>query len=207
MLAVASMRDFIIDNPYFSVREIQVRGGDKVSGNEIVTIAGLKQGMNIWKVDPAAIEKKVARHPWVRQVLVRREFPRRIVIDVEERIPKAIVALRKLYYIDADGVVFKEVEAGENVQYPLLTGLRPEGKPIQDSQTNPRSASARRFDGAALALAVGDSFRRVGPVVVYTTKFPVALRMGWGDWEEKLGRMDRLLSLWKGNEAAYRRWT
>jgi cell division septal protein FtsQ len=82
VIAVASTRDFIIDNPYFSVREIQVRGGDKVSGNEIVTIAGLKQGMNIWKVDPAAIEQKVVKHPWVRRVLVRREFPRRIVIDV-----------------------------------------------------------------------------------------------------------------------------
>ncbi len=127
VLAAASPRDFILDNPYFSVREIQVRGGDKVSGNEIVTIAGLNQGMNIWKVDPAAIEKKVAKHPWVRRVLVRREFPRRIVIDVEERTPKAIVALRKLYYVDSDGVVFKEVGVGENVQYPLLTGLRPEG--------------------------------------------------------------------------------
>ena len=102
---------------YFSVREIQVRGGDKVSGNEIVTIAGLHQGMNIWKVDLPAIEKKVGKHPWVRRVLVRREFPRRIIIDVEERAAaSAIVALRKLYYVDADGVVFKEVGSGRKRQ-------------------------------------------------------------------------------------------
>jgi hypothetical protein len=24
--------------------------------------------------------------------------------------------------------------------------------------------------------------------------------MGWGDWEEKLERMERLLTLWKGHE-------
>ncbi len=113
VLTAASLRDFILDNRYFSVREIQVRGGDKVSGNEIVTIAGLRQGMSIWKVDLPAIEKKIGKHPWVRRVLVRREFPRRIIIDVEERsAASAIVALRKLYYVDADGVVFKEVDPG-----------------------------------------------------------------------------------------------
>ncbi len=52
-----------------------MHGGDKVGGNEIVAIAGLRQGMNIWNVDAVAIEKKIAKHPWVRRVLVRREFP------------------------------------------------------------------------------------------------------------------------------------
>ena len=126
VLAAASLRDFVLENQYFSVREIQVRGADKVSGNEIVTIAGLRQGMSIWKVELDRIEKKIAKHPWVRRVLVRREFPSRIIIDVAERTPKAIVAARKLYYVDSDGAVFKEVAPGENVKFPLLTGLRAE---------------------------------------------------------------------------------
>jgi hypothetical protein len=37
-------------------------------------------------------------------------------------------------------------------------------------------------------------------VTVFTTRFPVALHMGWGDWEAKLERMERLLSLWHGHE-------
>ena len=37
-------------------------------------------------------------------------------------------------------------------------------------------------------------------LVVYTTGKPVALRMGWGDWEAKIARVEQLLSLWKGNE-------
>jgi len=57
------------------VREIQVRGGEKVGGGEIVAMAGLKHGMNLWKIEPGAIEKKIAKHPWVRRVLVRRNFP------------------------------------------------------------------------------------------------------------------------------------
>jgi hypothetical protein len=28
----------------------------------------------------------------------------------------------------------------------------------------------------------------------------VALKMGWGEWDAKLKRLDRVLALWKGNE-------
>src|SRR5207237_10689268 len=105
-------------------REIQVRGGENVGGSEIVAMAGLRHGMNMWKIEPADIERKIAKHPWVRRVLVRREFPRRVVIEIEERTPKAIVATGKLYYVDSAGVVFKEVGSGESVKFPLLTGVR-----------------------------------------------------------------------------------
>lgn len=198
-----SGRAFVFENSYFFVREIQVRGGEKVNGSEIVAIAGLRHGMNIWKIEPVGIEKKVAAHPWVRRVLVRREFPRRVVIEVEERTPKAIVALGQLYYVDADGVVFKEVGAGENVNFPLVTGLRPE----QLAKANP-ALRGKIQDAVRLGDLMAQGARTIseihfdetGRLVVYTTAFPVALKMGWGDWEAKLKRLDRVLTLWKGNE-------
>jgi cell division protein FtsQ len=203
VLAAAALRDFVLENQYFSVREIQVRGADKVSGNEIVTIAGLRQGMSIWKVELDHIEKKIAKHPWVRRVLVRREFPSRVIIDVEERAPKAIVAVRKLYYVDSDGAVFKEVAPGEDVKFPLLTGLRVEDVMAADPAVRRRIRDAMRL--AELMAQRSHSlseihFDALDRLVVYTTSYPVALHMGWGDWEEKLDRMERLLGLWKGHE-------
>jgi len=201
--AAAAAPAYFFENSYFFVREIQVRGGEKVGGDEIVAMAGLRHGMNIWKIDPGGIEKKVAKHPWVRRVLVRRDFPRRIVIEVEERTPKAIVALGRLYYVDADGVVFKEVGAGETVNFPLLTGLRTE----QLAKANP-ALRGKIQDAVRLGdLMAKDArtlseihFDESGRLVVYTTAFPVALRMGWGEWDAKLKRLDRVLALWKGNE-------
>lgn len=203
LIAAASLRDFVVENPYFSVREIQVRAGERVSGIEIVAIAGLRQGMNIWQVDPAGIEKRIAKHAWVRRVLVHREFPRRITIDVEERTPKAIVAVRKLYYVDTDGILFKEVQPGDNVNFPMLTGLSAEELTAPDQSTRKRIAEAVK-----LAQLMGQRshslselhFDAPDKLVVYTTGHPVALRMGWGDWEAKVARVEQLLTLWKGNE-------
>jgi cell division protein FtsQ len=200
---LASVRRFVFESAYFSVSEIQVRGGEKFGGNEIVALAGLKHGMNIWHIEPATIEGKVAKHPWVRRVLVRREFPRRIVIEIEERIPKAIIAMGKLYYMDSDGVVFKEVGAGESVEFPLLTGLRPDEFRSRDPVLRRRIQDAVRLGD----LMAKDSrtiseihFEATDRVILYTTAYPLAVHMGWGDWEDKVRRVDRVLKLWKGHE-------
>jgi len=204
LIAATSLRDFVVESRYFSVREIQVRAGEKVSGNEIVTIAGLSKGMNIWNIDPAGIEQRIAKHPWVRRVLVRREFPHRITIDVEERTPRAIVAIRKLYYIDGDGVLFKEVQAGDKMNFPMLTGLSTEQLATPDPTLRQRIQEALRL-GELMAqrshVLSEIHFDQLGQLVVYTAHQPMALRMGWGDWDDKLARLDRLLALWKGNEA------
>lgn len=194
----------LLNHEIFSVREIKVKGGEKVGGGEIVAMAGLSHGMSIWRVDPEAIEKQVARHPWVARVLVRREFPRRVVIEVEEREAKAVAALGKLYYVDREGFIFKAVENGERTDFPLLTGLK------QDDLQYPTSFATRQRIREALSLndlmaksPVALSEIRFLPeqgIVVYPVGYRVALSMGSGNWEDKLKRLERVLALWKGNE-------
>jgi cell division protein FtsQ len=113
------------------------------------------------------------------------------------------VATGKLYYVDSDGVVFKEVGPGESVQFPLLTGLRPEELGTRDPAIRRKIQDAVRLGD----LMAQDShtlseihFEATGRLVLYTTAFPVALHMGWGDWEDKLRRVDRVLKLWQGHE-------
>jgi cell division protein FtsQ len=200
---VSMARQFIFENQYFSVREIQVHAGGKIGGNEIIALAGLRHGMNLWNIEPTVIEARIAKHPWVRRVLVRRDFPHRVVIDIEERQPKAIVAIGRLYYVDSEGVLFKEVGTGENVQFPMLTGLRPEELATSDVRVRRRIQDALRVgdlmlqDSHALSEIHFDAPDRL---VLYTMEHPVALRMGWGDWEAKRQRLNRILGLWKGKE-------
>jgi hypothetical protein len=43
-------------------------------------------------------------------------------------------------------------------------------------------------------------FEAADRVVLYTTAYPVALHMGWGNWEDKARRLERVLKLWQGHE-------
>lgn len=192
-----------LNHAYFSVREIKVRGGEKVAGDEIVAMAGLSHGMGIWKIEPVLIENRVEKHPWVRRAVVRREFPHRVVIEVEERVPKAIMVVGRLYYVDRDGVVFKDVGDGEMVDLPLLTGLKQEDLVAQAQSPRSKIQEALRLGdlAASASLALSEIHFLPGDgVVLYPVEFPVALHMGWGDWEGKLDRLERVLALWKGKE-------
>jgi hypothetical protein len=201
--AARSARAFVLDSPYFSVREIQIRGGDRVRGSELAAMAGLKHGMTIWNIDPEAIEKKFAKHPWVRRVVVRREFPRRVLIEIEERTPKAILAIGKLYYVDSDGVVFTEVKQGDELGLPMITGLGPEQLSAGGPALRRRLKEALRL-GELMAVDQHKlseiHFSAPERVVLYTTAYPTALHMGWGNWDDKVKRVKRIFSLWKGHE-------
>lgn len=197
------LSDFLLSHAYFSVREIKVSGTKKLGGSEIVAMAGLSQGMNIWKVEPRTMERKVSEHPWVKRVVVRRELPHRIAIEVEERVPKGIVVLGKLYYIDAEGFVFKQVGKEEEVQFPLLTGLRPADLANPVPSTRQRIKEAQRLGDlfARSSLVLSEiRFRPDGGVVLYPVGIPVAVNMGWGDWQAKMDRLERVLTEWRGRE-------
>ena len=46
-----------------------------------------------------------------------------MVIRVVEREARAIIDLDYLYYVDRDGEVFKMLEAGDELDYPVITGI------------------------------------------------------------------------------------
>lgn len=203
MRLAVELRDSVLGHSYFSVREIRVKGGEKIGGSEIVGLAGLSHGMNIWKIDSRMIERKIGEHPWVRRVLVRREFPRRVVIEVEERSARAIVMLGKPYYVDTEGFVFKEVGGGETVDFPLITGLSREELASESHLTRQKIQEVLKLSelmtGTGLSLSE-IHFRPQGGVVLYPMGYQVPLRMGWGEWQGKLERLERVVPEWKGKE-------
>lgn len=189
-----------LDHPYFSVREIKVNAGPETGGSEIVALAGLTHGTSLWRVDPTRIERKISGHPSVRHVVARREFPHRVVIEIAERAPRGIVALDRLYYVDAEGVIFKEISAGEKSDFPFLTGL-------QASDLKSRATPERIREALALhelvkeVLPVSEiHFPKGGGLVLYPAAYPVPILLGWGEWRAKLRRLEWVLAEWRGRE-------
>lgn len=200
----ARMGQFLARHVQFSLKEVQVNGARRLAGSEVVAMTGLKPGMDMWDLSLGSIEEKLRRNPWVKNAVVRREFPHRVVIEVEERVPRAIAALDKFYYVDADGFVFQEVgEAGES-DLPVITGL------AAADWLSPGAAFREKIrEVVRVSELFGlESFRlseirfqSAGGVVFYPVGLRVALRMGWGEWPGKLVRLQRVLSEWKGKEA------
>lgn len=106
----------------FTVRDIDMNRCAYVTKDEISgMLSGVPQG-NIWSLSSRDIGRRLRTHPWVRRVSVRKSFPDRLVVRIDERKPAAMINLDALYYVDEEGSIFKRLTAYDAKNFPIVTG-------------------------------------------------------------------------------------
>jgi cell division protein FtsQ len=76
---------------FFRVRKVEIIGARYVSVGEIVDRLHVDTTRSIW--DPTApLAARLASHPQLRRVSVRRKLPGTLVVDIDENLPVALVA-------------------------------------------------------------------------------------------------------------------
>ena len=116
--------NFLISRPYFQVKEISVRGLKELTQKDILTSADIKSTQNILAVNKDAVIRRVCANQWVENVYVGRELPGKLVLEVKERTPLALVKQAGDFYLmDVRGFVFKKLSKGDEVDLPVITGI------------------------------------------------------------------------------------
>jgi cell division septal protein FtsQ len=185
----------LLANPSFRVRDIQIQGCGKIAKESLLSLASLEGMPNLFTVRVKDIGKRLESHP-IEAVGVRKVFPNRIMIEVQERKPIAIIQLEDLYYIDAKGVIFARVGDGDRYNYPIVTGLNREALDREPEET-------KQSITKAMELLLMAEKERVDPlediseihlekifgIQCFTKAGGVRVDMGWDDFGEKLKRV------------------
>jgi cell division protein FtsQ len=77
--------------------------------------------------DLEALGQRIAKHPLIERVAVRRSLPASVIIEVEERVPVAFLCTTPVSGVDADGEVLEEIEPVRYGSLPFVSGLPEEG--------------------------------------------------------------------------------
>jgi cell division septal protein FtsQ len=200
----------VVASPRFALREIRADATLHVSREEIIALAGAAQGDRLLAIDTDAVAARVATHPWVASVRVRRQLPSALAIDVVERHAVASALLGTLYLIDESGRPFKRATLDEADGLPVITGV------ARDQYTLARAASEAAFRQGLELLAVyrasddlaSGSGARPAPRPALSeihvdprAGFSFVLYDGGGeiflgrdDWPAKLARLDEILA-------------
>jgi cell division protein FtsQ len=117
---------FFLHLPYFNLHHVDVIGNRHLSRAEIVEASEVEQGTNLLTLDLRAVTVKLKRQPWISSASAYRRFPGQLIIEVEERTPRAILAADKLYYVDQQAEFFTRLLPGDPVDFPLFTGVKPD---------------------------------------------------------------------------------
>ncbi len=195
------VHDVFTQTSYFAARDIRVKGNGVLSEWEVMEAAGVRQGVNILGVSLTKVRKQLEAHPWITSAQVRRDLPDRLEINLTERVPMAVLDMGQRFLMDDMGVVFKRYSPDDPVRVPVVTGLRitdvstddehptgPYEKVVEFLRIQKKNADAA--PGIGIQLVHVD--RELGLTAV-TGDARVAVRLGYGNFDEKLKRLHYVL--------------
>jgi cell division protein FtsQ len=192
----------LLGSKFFVVRSVQVTGLAGISRAEVIADAGIRLGTPLIRIDPGVVARRVEQITLVQSAGVRRAWPDKVVISVQERTAVFAVASGRGYQlIDKFGVGLRQV------------ARRPPGMPVL-GQPHPASTAALRGSPEVLAAAnvlrelPARLARRVRAVDApaaddVTLRLSRGVRITWGGTGQAAAKSRELAILMRGHARYY----
>lgn len=189
----------VSDSGFFHIDQVTVENHQRVTRDEIFELSDIHLGSSIFDLDLEMIGGKIEENPWVARADVRRVFPRRIEIAVQERQPQAIINLGYLYYVDGAGEIFKVLDSADSLDFPVISGVNRDFLLQRQEEARTLLADAMGLMAMLKGRAVFGlnevSEVHVDPLdglTIYTCKGGVPVRLGFSGYGGKLDRLERV---------------
>lgn len=179
------------------VKRLLVEGNRIVETNEILQLALVRKGTLMYDVDLMVMQKDIASHPFIKDVVVERDLPATLKIGVTERIPLAMINTGEILYVDGEGVVLPHSISKEVFDLPMLTGSIPGdvsiGRTLRhaDVQQALRILAAAKLVNKELYHLISEvRLRNGGDLVLYASEDGVPIIFGRDHIAEKLVKLE-----------------
>jgi len=189
--------NFIVVSPYFQLRETVVKGAERISREEILSLAEIKPAQNILTVNLKAMARRIQNNVWVKDVSIKRDLPSKLIIEVRERQPIALIKKDEaFYYIERDGVIFTKLGKDQRTDLPILTGFCRKGEDNRDRirKSIDLLEYLSGYDDISGLKNVSEIYDdRVFGFSLFTEN-GMCLLLGFDDYERKLQRLKPVLA-------------
>jgi hypothetical protein len=188
----------------FRVRQITVQGCRTVREEQLLALAEIRQGAPLLGFNLSEAKQRIRQHPWIDRVSIQRSWPDTLLIEVQERRPLALINLeggQGLHYVDQNGIVFAPVEAGQDLDFPVITGISLPGIPPGFSLREGAAADAVQFlqltaqGNPILPMQALSEVRvsREQGIIAYLAERPFPIYIGCGNIKPRYYQLVRLL--------------
>ena len=120
---------FALVSPVFNIKEIQVINNSQIATETIVSLSQLQVGQNSFRFNKNKVVKEIKTNPYVESVDIKRKFPNKIEISIEERNRNYNVEFLNGYaYINNQGYILEISE--QKLDLPVIQGISTEQEQI-----------------------------------------------------------------------------
>ena len=112
---------FATCSPIFNIQNIEVTNNKQLSPETIISLSELSVGQNIFKFWKNDVENKIKSNAYIESVELKRVFPNKLEINIQEREPKfSVPVLGEYAYINTQGYILEITQNQLNL--PIITG-------------------------------------------------------------------------------------
>jgi len=183
---------FFSSSSYFQLNNIVVAGVSDDFREELIKISGIKEKENLLSIESSTIRKNIERHPWIKSVYLKKEFPHTLYIKAASEEAVAIVILETMSFMNKEGIIFKDVESNDCIDFPVVTGLS--HSDAKNGAKLKRVASLLNAIHLCVSPLLIKNLSEIhveedGAFVVYFKKLPFKVFFGRDDFERKIGSL------------------
>ena len=122
-MALRDLGDAAANAAGFDLEAVEVSGARQITRDEVLAAAGITPTTSLLLLDAEATRAQLKQNPWIAEATVRKLYPGRLEISIEERVAFAIwQRAGKLSVIARDGTVIGADARALLRDYPLVVG-------------------------------------------------------------------------------------
>ncbi len=182
------VRLYRISAKLFPVEEIAFHGNVHLSNGDLKSLIGVN-AEGLLRLSAKGISEKLLKSPWIRDVSVRKDFPDRVSVQVREASPLAILELKgRAFLIDEKGRMLEELR-GAVPFLPVITADPFNNRDVfKDTVRLAEVLKEKRIATERNVEIVADKTPESISIILDN----VLIKVGQGDYEEKLNRLFQL---------------
>jgi cell division septal protein FtsQ len=143
--SVTIVYPLVLQAEYFRVRTVHITGATALTRAEILYLLGIVEDTTLWQLDLPRLGARLARHPYVKSVVLRREFPDTLHLMVQERVPYLVVSAdSQPMLVDEEGVVLRAFVPEQDPKVPHV--ILPQPRALEPGMRVRQQEVQRAFD-------------------------------------------------------------
>ena len=193
----------LLNAPWFRVEDVAIVGLKHLKEDEILNALMIPPQASLLNLKSAQLAKRLESLPWLESSLVQFSLPNRIVVEVTEREPLAVIHAEDFYLIDTDGRLVSRASSEQKQNFLLVDGFS--GLGLKEGDVLPRTA-LKGLKALLLALEQCRSWLPQNSILscrwnaetgfaLYTARNSICIQLGLDDFSKKLNHLQRIFGV------------
>ena len=201
--ALAHSYHALVDAPWFRVSEVAIIGLKHLKEDEILNALIIPPEASLLSLKSSQLAKRLESLPWIESSIVQLSFPNRVVVEVAEREPLAVIHSEDFFLIDTDGKLVSRASSDQKQGFLLVEGFA--GLSLKEGDALPQEA-LKGLKALLSALVQSESWLPLSSILqsrwnaetgfaLYTKRNSICIQLGWDGFNRKLHHLQRVFGI------------